>query len=112
MGSSHLDQGIGAIDLEEHIKFEMTYTPRDWESRYNLTKGSSHGLSHHLTQMAYLRPRNRHTRYRNLYFVGASTHPGTGMPTVLVSARHAAARIAQEVAVSRTSCKMTRAVTA
>jgi phytoene desaturase len=102
---------IGAVDLEEHIKFEVSYTPRDWESRYNLTRGSSHGLSHHLMQMAYLRPRNRHKRYRNLYFVGASTHPGTGMPTVLVSARHAAERIFQEVGVPQSAFMMTPAVT-
>jgi phytoene dehydrogenase-like protein len=40
-----------------------------------------------------LRPGNRHPRYHNLYFVGASTHPGTGMPTALVSARLAAQRV-------------------
>jgi phytoene desaturase len=90
---------IGASDLEEHIKFEVSFTPPDWRARYNLTKGSCHGLSHNLLQMAYLRPPNRHRRYRNLYFVGASTHPGTGMPTVLVSARLTTARILQEVGV-------------
>jgi len=86
-------QGFGLGDIESHIKFEMTTTPRDWERRYNLVKGSVHGLSHELTQMIYLRPHNRHARYTNLYFVGASTHPGTGLPNVLVSARFAAQRI-------------------
>jgi len=46
--------------------------------------------------MGYLRPRNRHDRYRNLYFVGASTHPGTGVPTVLASSRLTTERILQE----------------
>jgi phytoene desaturase len=90
---------IGVTDLDKHIKFEVSYTPPDWQSRYNLAKGSTHGLSHNLMQMGYLRPRNRHRRYRNLYFVGASTHPGSGMPTVLVSARLATERILQEVGV-------------
>jgi phytoene desaturase len=90
---------IGVSDLEEHIKFEVSYTPPDWQGRYNLVKGSTHGLSHNLMQLGYLRPRNRHDRYRNLYFVGASTHPGTGMPTVLVSARLATERILQEAGV-------------
>ncbi len=94
-------QEVGLYDLEEHIKFEMIHTPPDWQSRYNLTKGSTHGLSHNLTQMGYLRPRNRHARYRNLYFVGASTHPGTGLPTVLVSARLAAERILEEVGIPK-----------
>ena len=84
---------VGAADLEEQIKFEMSFTPRDWQSRYNLAKGSCFGLSHTLLQMGYLRPQNRHSRYQNLYFVGASTHPGAGLPTVLLSARLAAERI-------------------
>ena len=40
---------------------------------------------------------NRHPHYHNLYFAGASTHPGTGLPTALVSARLAAARIVEEL---------------
>jgi phytoene desaturase len=84
---------MGVSDLQEQIKFEVSYTPLDWQNRYNLTKGSSYGLSHSLLQMGYLRPQNRHARYRNLYFVGASTHPGAGLPTVLLSARLATERI-------------------
>lgn len=84
---------LGITDLEAHIKFEETYTPVSWAERHNLAKGSTHGLSHKLTQMAYFRPSNRHRRYRNLYFVGASTHPGTGVPTAMVSGRHVAERI-------------------
>ena len=45
--------------------------PGDLGARHNLAKGATHGLSHRLTQMAYLRPSNRHRRYRNLYFVGS-----------------------------------------
>jgi phytoene desaturase len=88
--------GLGMADLESHIKVEVSFMPQDWKNRYNLTRGSAHGLSHKLTQMAYFRPQKRHARYHNLYFVGASTHPGTGVPTVLVSARLAAQRILEE----------------
>jgi phytoene desaturase len=88
---------LGITDLEEHIKFEVNYTPLSWRKRYNLVKGSTHGLCHTLTQLGYFRPRNRHPRYHNLYFVGASTHPGTGMPTALVSARLAAQRLLDDV---------------
>lgn len=84
---------LGMADIESHLKLEVGFTPQDWQRRYNLTRGSAHGLSHKLTQMAYFRPHNRHKRYHNLYFVGASTHPGTGVPTVLVSARLTARRI-------------------
>ncbi|HEX5837645.1 MAG TPA: phytoene desaturase family protein [Anaerolineales bacterium] len=84
---------LGIGDLEEHIKFEVNFTPLSWRKRYNLMKGSTHGLCHNLTQLGYFRPHNRHSRYHNLYFVGASTHPGTGMPTAMVSGRLAANRI-------------------
>ena len=90
---------LGVTDLDQHIKFEVSYTPLSWRKRYNLVKGATHGLSHTLMQLGYLRPRNRHARYRNLYFVGASTHPGTGVPTALVSARLVARRIADEHAI-------------
>jgi phytoene desaturase len=89
---------LGITDLEAHIKFETSFTPLSWQKRYNLVKGSTHGLSHNLTQLAYFRPANRHSRYRNLYFVGASTHPGTGIPTAMISARLVAKRIMDELA--------------
>src|SRR5574341_2551444 len=87
---------LGITDLEAHLKFETNYTPLSWRKRYNLMKGSTHGLCHNLTQLAYFRPHNRHSHYANLYFVGASTHPGTGVPTALVSGRLAAERIIED----------------
>ena len=88
---------LGITDLEEHIKFETSLTPLSWHKRYNLAKGATHGLSHNLTQLAYFRPSNRHPCYRNLYFVGASTRPGTGIPTAMISARLVAKRIMDEL---------------
>jgi phytoene desaturase len=88
---------LGINDLESHIKFETSFTPLSWMKRYNLIKGSTHGLSHSLSQLAYFRPSNRHPTYRNLYFVGASTHPGTGLPTAMISGRLVAQRIFDEL---------------
>ncbi len=88
---------IGVNDLEDHLKFEVNFTPLSWLKRYNLMKGSTHGLCHNLMQLGYLRPHNKHARYHNLYFTGASTHPGTGMPTAMVSGRLAAQRIMDDV---------------
>ena len=84
---------LGVTDLESHIKFETNFTPLSWRKRYNLMKGSTHGLCHNLTQLGYFRPKNKHPRYDNLYFTGASTHPGTGMPTAMISGRLSAQRI-------------------
>ncbi len=88
---------LGITDLQEHIKFEIVFTPVSWRKRYNLVKGATHGFSHNLTQLGYLRPASRHPGYPNLYFVGASTHPGTGLPTAMVSGRLTARRILDEL---------------
>jgi phytoene desaturase len=87
---------MGAVDLKEHIKFEIVYQPEVWKDRFNLEKGAAFGLSHNFWQVGYLRPQNRHKRYKNLYFAGASTHPGTGLPIVLLSARLTTERILRE----------------
>ena len=87
---------IGIHDLEQSIRFEETFGPPDYMSRLNLMKGAAFGLSHNFTQVGYLRPHNRHARYRNLYFVGASTHPGTGLPIVLLSAKLTTARVMRD----------------
>jgi phytoene dehydrogenase-like protein len=88
---------LGITDLPAQLKFEVNYTPLSWRKRYNLMKGSTHGLAHTLTQLGYFRPHNRHPRYHNLYFVGASTHPGTGVPTALISARLVATRVMEDL---------------
>jgi phytoene desaturase len=87
---------MGITDLEQHLKFEIVYRPETWKQRFNLEKGAAFGLSHNFMQVGYLRPSNRHARYKNLYFAGASTHPGTGLPIVLLSARLTTERILAE----------------
>jgi phytoene desaturase len=85
---------LGLEDIEDHIKFEVCYTPENWESACNISRGSVFGsLAHNLLQMGYFRPHNQHSRYKNLFFVGGSTHPGNGIPNVLLSAKLTAERI-------------------
>jgi len=79
------DKGI--TDLDQHIRFEQVYTPHDWAHRFNLERGSCFGLSHTFLQLGFFRPHNQHAEYRNLFFAGCSTHPGSGLPNVLLSAR-------------------------
>ena len=87
---------LGVSDLDENLKFEVCYTPHQWQRQFNLAQGSTHGLCHTLDQMVSFRPSNRHRRYKNLYFVGASVHPGTGVPTVMVSGRLVSERVMRE----------------
>ncbi|MFH0842824.1 MAG: phytoene desaturase family protein [Bacteroidota bacterium] len=87
----------GLQDFEKHIKFEICYTPDSWERYCHVSRGSVFGsLCHNIMQMGYFRPHNRHDRYSNLYFVGSSTHPGNGIPNVLLSAKLVSERILKE----------------
>ena len=87
----------GLSDVKDHIKFEICHLPEDWESRVNVTKGATFGsLSHKIFQMGYFRPHNRHPQYKNLYFVGGSTHPGNGIPLILLSGKLTAERIVHD----------------
>ncbi|MCL4275251.1 MAG: phytoene desaturase [Anaerolineales bacterium] len=93
---ARLEKEMGISDLKESIKFEIVYQPKTWKERFNLEKGAAFGLSHNFWQVGYLRPQNRHKQFKNLYFAGASTHPGTGLPIVLLSARLTTERILKE----------------
>jgi phytoene desaturase len=88
---------LGVTDLQAHLRLEIVIDPAEWESGFNLARGATHGLAHTLLQMGWFRPHNRHARYRNLYFAGASTHPGTGLPTAIVSGRLAAERVLEDL---------------
>ncbi|MBA7523238.1 zeta-carotene-forming phytoene desaturase [subsurface metagenome] len=87
----------GMKDFKNHIKFEVCYTPKTWQTLFNLSRGAAFGcLSHNLLQMGYFRPHNIHKKYKNLFFVGSSTHPGSGIPMIFISAMLTAERIIQK----------------
>lgn len=87
----------GLEDFRKHIKFEVCFTPDTWKSEFNLTRGGTFGsLAHNLLQMGFLRPGNHHKKYKNLYFAGGSTQPGSGMPLSLLSAKLVTERIERE----------------
>ncbi|KAI9350268.1 hypothetical protein BDR26DRAFT_852102 [Obelidium mucronatum] len=77
----------GCTDFESWISTETVNTPYDWQEKFGLWKGSALGLSHEIMQVIYMRPQMRHAKFGNLFFVGASTHPGTGVPVVLCGAK-------------------------
>jgi len=89
---------LGLEDIQEHIKFEICYTPENWQNACNISRGSVFGsLAHNILQMGYFRPHNQHSRYRNIFFVGGSTHPGNGIPNVLLSAKLTSERILENL---------------
>ncbi|WP_406811568.1 FAD-dependent oxidoreductase, partial [Klebsiella aerogenes] len=62
-------------------------TPADFAQDFLSFRGSGFGLEPVLTQSAWFRPHNASSAFRNLYLVGAGTHPGAGLPGVLSSAK-------------------------
>jgi len=85
--------GFGALEAE--IEVERVITPDDWESQLNLARGSNFGLAQNLFQIGPFRPKVYDERIENLFFCGASVQPGTGVPTVMISADLAVKAIAQ-----------------
>ena len=75
------------IDLESEIAAESVMTPRDIQLRTASHGGALYGISSNSRSAAFSRHPNRSRRYRGLYFCGGSTHPGGGMPLVLLSAK-------------------------
>jgi len=73
--------------LEENLTASITLTPRGFLEDYLSFKGAAFSFEPVLQQSAYFRPHNKSEDVRGLYFVGAGTHPGAGMPGVLSSAR-------------------------
>ena len=73
--------------LRESIDVAVHYTPANFESDLGAHLGSAFSLEPILTQSAWFRVHNRDDVVRNLYFVGAGTHPGAGIPGVVGSAK-------------------------
>jgi phytoene desaturase len=73
--------------LGEAIATSRLLTPQDFQDRLSSFRGAAFGMEPVLTQSAWFRPHNRSEDVRNLFLVGAGTHPGAGLPGVLSSAR-------------------------
>jgi phytoene desaturase len=73
-------------DVESHIKQEMIITPDDWEKR-SVYLGATFNMGHNWSQMLFMRPHNKFEEFDHCYLVGGGTHPGSGLPTILESAR-------------------------
>lgn len=73
-------------NIEQDIISETTLTPIDIKNKFNGMYGSAFGLKPTLMQSNYFRPQNVSKSCKNLYFAGASIHPGAGVPIVLTSA--------------------------
>ena len=78
-------------DIHSRIVTKFHYTPTDFGRDLNAHLGSAFSLEPILTQSAWFRTHNRDDEIPNMYFVGAGTHPGAGIPGVVGSAKATAA---------------------
>ena len=74
-------------NLREHLTVSFMTTPQDFQDNLLSYKGAAFGLEPLLLQSAWFRPHNLSEDVKNLFMVGASTHPGAGIPGVLMSAK-------------------------
>ena len=92
-----LERKAGIEGIRRHVVYEKVKTPLDWLVDYNLEEGAAFGLGHGIFQVGYFRPPMASKTVRNVYFVGASTRPGTGVPLVTIGAKLAADRIGRDL---------------
>ena len=84
-------------DIHDRIVTSFHYAPRDFQADLGAHMGSAFSLEPLLTQSAFFRAHNRDDAIPNLYFVGAGTHPGAGIPGVVGSAKATAALMLEDM---------------
>ncbi|POZ57413.1 All-trans-zeta-carotene desaturase [Lysinibacillus sphaericus] len=82
-----LEQKLGVDNLAQYIEEEKMISPRGWEEEMDVYKGATFNLGHQLTQMLTFRPHNKFEELDHCWLVGGGTHPGSGLPIILESAR-------------------------
>ena len=87
--------------LQASLGPSFVTTPQDFHDRLLSFKGAAFGLEPVLTQSAWFRPHNRSEDIEGLYMVGAGTHPGAGVPGVLMSAKALDSVLPQPAALRR-----------
>ncbi|KAI5777151.1 Phytoene dehydrogenase [Geopyxis carbonaria] len=96
-----LSARTGDPDIASAIVSETVNTPLTWRTRFNLTHGAILGLSHSFFNVLAFRPTTRHPKIQQCFFVGASTHPGTGVPICLAGAKITSEQIMDSMGVPK-----------
>ena len=80
-------------NIVPEIISRTVYTPLEWQNQFNLHRGSGLGLSHDMNQIGAFRPANFDEQFKNVFYVGASTIPGAGLPMAIISSKLACERV-------------------
>ncbi len=89
----YVEKTLG-VSFADRIVLREDFSVPDFAARYNSLRGTALGLAHTLRQSSLFRPPNRSPKLANLYYVGANTNPGIGVPMCLISAHLVRDRIA------------------
>lgn len=80
-------------DIKNNLVSKTVLNPREWAGFLNLYQGSGLGLAHNLDQIGAFRPQNKDEKFNNVFYVGSSTVPGTGLPMAVISSKLVTQRI-------------------
>jgi phytoene desaturase len=97
-----LEEEFGMTDLRKSIEVLEMFTPSDFHTEFRSFKGNAFSIEPRLSQSAYLRPHNKSEDIGRLYFVGAGTHPGGGVPGVLLSAEATETCLVEDLGIPNT----------
>ena len=92
----HVEKMTGE-DISPHIETQRIFSHRDFIRDYHAWEGTALGISHTLMQTAVFRPAMRSKKVNNLYFAGQYTHPGIGVPMVMIAADVVAGNIRKDM---------------
>lgn len=92
-----LEHDFGMQGLEASIVSEHRFTPLDFRDQLGSWLGSAFAIEPTLTQSAYFRPHNRLRSLPGMYLTGAGTHPGAGLPGVLLSAQITSSLVCEDM---------------
>lgn len=84
--------------IQNNIIFKESFCVNDFKSEYNSYKGNAYGMAMTLLQTAFLRPKLKSKKVKNLYFTGQLTVPGPGVPPSLISGKITAELIQKTIA--------------
>ena len=85
------------IDIRPHVVYKRGFAHKEFKEDYNAFRGNAYGLANTLTQTAFLKPKLRSKKLRNLWYTGQLTTPGPGMPPSIISGEVAARDIHQAI---------------
>ena len=90
-------EAVTGEEIAPHIEVQRIYSQRDFAGDYHAWKGTALGLAHTLLQTAVFRPAMKSKKVSNLHFAGQYTHPGVGVPMVMIAAEVAAENLLREL---------------